>query len=82
MIIKSATAKTVHNRGLIVTPTTEIRLVRDGLLVTGTNGRNGYYELHRGFTAEQIATIGEVADRAFFLSLSADGDTVLAVSTL
>lgn len=81
MIIKSRTAKTVHNRGLIIGPGMRVIPSCGGLLVTGSTGQDGYYDLHRGFTSAQLDQIAENIGRAYFLSLSANGETVLAVTT-
>lgn len=77
-IIKAAKARPVHNRGVFG------RLINVGAgiaTVAGTKNANGLYWLHKSFTPEQNELIGKIpADVEVFLSLSADRETILAVS--
>lgn len=77
-IIKAAKANTVHNRGVFG------RFVNVGAgiaNVAGTKDANGLYWLHKSFTKEQNDLIAQIPSSAeVFLSLSADRETILAVT--
>lgn len=77
-IIKAKSARPVHNRG---TFGQFVNVIGGLAMIAGSKGANGWYSLHKSFTREQEALIAAIpCDTVVWLSLSADGETILSVT--